>query len=321
MPDVSVLNEAELRSSVVLDQSVIDAIADGFKALSDGKVSMPPVMHLPIKGSGGEMDAKAAYIQGEAYFAMKVSTGFYGNPAQGLPSGGGLMILLDAKTGMTSAVLLDNGYLTDVRTAAAGALAAKHLSRPNAKTGGIIGTGVQARLQAEALTMVRPLEQLLVWGRSADKAKAYAAEMADKLGIPVKVCSTAEAVVRGSDIVVTTTASRQPLIQSDWLHAGLHITAVGADSPEKNELAPEFLGEADLYIADSLQQCRWIGELNHAVGAGIAGDDDLFSELGDIISGKSTGRTSPDDVTVCDLTGTGMQDAVISTLAKQAADK
>src|SRR5579871_4930737 len=202
---VLVLNERELRQCVQLDERVIAQIESGFVALAQGRALMPPILRLDVKDHNGEMDVKTAYVQGVAHFALKMSCGFFDNPKRNLPSLSGMMALLSAQTGRVEAVLLDNGYLTDVRTAAAGALAARLLSPQGVEVAGVIGAGTQARLQIRALALVRPFKHLLVWARDATKADTYAREMEDVLGVSVTVCPSAQAVVERSTVVVTTT--------------------------------------------------------------------------------------------------------------------
>jgi ornithine cyclodeaminase len=217
-------------------------------------------------------------------------------------------------------VLLDNGYLTDVRTAAAGAVAAKWLAREDAGRVGIVGAGLQGRLQLEALTLVREVAHAQVWARDGERAAVYAADMEESLGFPVAPAESLEGLVRESDIVVTTTPSKDPLVEAGWLHPGLHITAMGSDTDHKNELAPAVLAAADLYVPDRLSQCASLGELHHAVAAGAVAADSEFPELGEIVAGLAPGRSSADQITVCDLTGTGAQDTAIATLARGRAE-
>jgi ornithine cyclodeaminase len=212
-------------------------------------------------------------------------------------------------------VLLDNGYLTDLRTAAAGAVAARHLAPPSARRVGVIGAGVQAELQIRALCLVREVPAVIVWARDPARASAYAARMAATLGVPVNVADTAEEVVRTSDVVVTTTPARQPLIQADWLHPGLHITAMGSDSAEKNELDPRILDAADRVVCDRYAQAAVLGEMRAAIDAGVLPTDRAIDELGEICAGRKPGRRTGDEITVCDLTGTGVQDTAIANHA------
>jgi ornithine cyclodeaminase len=315
MADISLLNEAELRGLLTLDRDVVACIEDAFKALATQAVVMPPVLHLAIAEANGEIDVKTAYVPGLDRLAMKMSPGFFDNPKLGLPSLNGLMVVFSARTGLVEAILLDNGYLTDLRTAAAGGVAANWLARRDATRAGILGAGVQARLQLRALSLVRPLESALVWARDGAKAAACATEMTAALGIPVGVADDIAALAAASDIVVTTTPSHRPLIEAAQLHPGLTVIAMGADAAYKNEVAPDALAAADAYVCDRLSQVRLLGELHHAIEAGAVDAQAVFPELGEVIAGKKPGRADDAQSVICDLTGTGVQDTAIAALA------
>jgi len=319
MPSMTILTETELRRIVRLDLDAVACVENAFRALATLPVAMPPVLRLDIPEHRGEVDVKTAYIPGVDGFAIKISPGFFDNPKLGLPSLNGMMALLSAKTGLVEALLLDNGYLTDVRTAAAGAVAARHLAREDAKVAAIFGAGVQARLQLEALTLVRPIRTARIWSRDPDKARMAAAALASELGIDVVAERDPRRACAGADIIVTTTPSETPILMADWLSPGQHITAMGSDSEHKNELDPRIVAEAGRYVADSLSQTRRLGELNHAIRAGLVGPEAGFSELGAVIAGLQPGRSNPQAITVADLTGTGVQDTAIATLARDRA--
>ncbi len=315
MPRIRILTETDLRAAVSLDADAVDCIEDAFRALATGDVVMPPVLSMPIAAHNGEVDVKTAYIHGVSGFAVKVSPGFFNNPKIGLPSTSGLMVLFSAETGQTQALLLDNGYLTDLRTAAAGAVAARHLARAEASRACILGTGMQARMQLAALSLVRPLESAVIWGRDAAKADAAAREMTAALGLPVTAEADAEAAVKGAGMIVTTTPATQPILMAGWLQPGQHVTAMGSDQHGKGELDPACIPRADLYVPDRLGQTREMGELQNAIAAGLVPADTPFAELGEIIAGTVPGRPSDDAITLADLTGTGIQDTAIATLA------
>jgi len=316
--EVKILTESDLRSFVKLDLAAIDVVEDAFAALGSGNVIMPPILSMAIPQANGEVDVKTAYIPGFDGFAIKVSPGFFDNPKIGLPSLNGLMILFSAQTGLVDALLLDNGYLTDVRTAAAGAVAARHLAPRNVNTAGVFGTGVQARLQMEAAHLVRPFDNVLVWGRDTTKAEQCAADLNLRLGIRCEAVDDPAEVVARSQLVVTTTPAEEPLIKSDWLHPGLHITAMGSDQAGKNEIEPEALANADVYVCDRVSQCENLGELRSAISAGVW-QKGTPAELGELLNGMHAGRTSEDQITICDLTGTGAQDTAIATFAVERA--
>jgi ornithine cyclodeaminase len=314
MSRMLVLTEAELRRIVGLDLSAVDCVEAAFAALATKPVAMPPILRLDIPEHRGEVDVKTAYVPGLDGFAIKVSPGFFDNPRLGLPSLNGLMILFSARTGLVEALLLDNGYLTDVRTAAAGAVAARHLARPDAAVAAIFGAGMQAGLQLQALALVRPIREARIWARDAQKANKAAAELSRKLGFAVTAIADPQAAVKGADIIVTTTPAERPILMADWIEPGQHITAMGSDSEHKNEIDPTVLARAT-YVADRLSQTRRLGELAHAIRAGSASADQAFAELGEVIAGQRPGRTRTDEITLADLTGTGVQDTAIANLA------
>lgn len=320
MSRMIILTEKDLRKLVTLDGEAVACVESAFHSLATKPVAMPPILRLDIPEHRGEVDVKTAYVPGIEGFAIKISPGFFDNPKIGLPSTNGMMVLLSSRTGLVQALLLDNGYLTDVRTAAAGAVAAKHLSRPDSTVAAIFGAGMQARLQLEALTLVRPIREARIWARDVGKAETAATELAAKLGFPVRVEADPEAAVSGSDIVVTTTPSEMPILKADWLQPGQHVTAMGSDAEHKNEIDPAAILKADLYVADSLKQTRRLGELHHALEAGLVSPEAGFPQLGEIVAGLHPGRESVAQITLADLTGTGIQDTAIATLAFARAD-
>jgi ectoine utilization protein EutC len=315
MSGMIILTETDLRSVVKLDMDAIACMEDAFRALATKAVAMPPILRLDIPEHRGEVDVKTAYVPGLDGFAIKISPGFFNNPAIGLPSTNGMMVLLSAATGLVQALLLDNGYLTDVRTAAAGAVATKYLSRPDARVAAIFGAGMQARLQLQALTLVRPIREARIWARDAAKAEKAAIELTQTLGISVVAMADPQFAVAGADIIVTTTPSETPILKAEWLQPGQHVTAMGSDAEHKNEIEPTAFARANLYVADRLAQTRQLGELHHAIKTGVVSSNTDFPELGQIIAGLKPGRSDPGQITIADLTGTGIQDTAIATLA------
>lgn len=320
MRTIKIVTERALREVVQLDLYVVQCIQDAFHALATKAVVMPPILRLDIPEHRGEVDVKTAYVPGLDSFAIKISPGFFNNPKIGLPSTNGMMVLLSSKTGLVQALLLDNGYLTDLRTAAAGAVAANHLARKDSSVVAILGAGVQARLQLQALALVRPIREARIWGRDISKAQQVAQDLSEQLGISVVAYAEPRNAVAGSHIIVTTTPADQPILSAAWLESGQHITAMGSDAEHKNEIAPAAIARADLYVADSLRQTRLLGELHHAIVAGTIPRDASFPELGEIIAGFKTGRASEMQITMADLTGTGIQDTAIATLAFARAE-
>lgn len=320
MPDIKILTEAELRDLVPLDADAVDCVEQGFTTLAGGKVVMPPIMTLPVPDHKGEVCVKTAYVPGIDSFAMKMSPGFFDNPKLGLPSTTGLMVVFSSRTGLLQALLLDNGYLTDVRTAAAGAVAARHLARADASRVCIIGAGVQARMQLKAMTLVRGIQSAVIWARESAKAEAAAASLRSELGIDVTAAADIAQAVAQADIVVTTTPAADPVVQAEWLRPGQLVIAMGSDQEHKCELEPACLTKADLYVPDSQAQCAVKGELRSAIAAGLIAGHQSFTELGAITSGQAPGRQSDNELIIADLTGTGVQDTAIATLAGSRAD-
>ncbi|MFQ6022882.1 MAG: cyclodeaminase [Acidiferrobacterales bacterium] len=316
---ILVLTEAELRKCVGIDEEALTAVQDAFTCLADGKAVMPPIMHIEIAENNGDIDIKSAYVKGLDRFAVKLGSGFFDNPKLGLPSSSAMMVLISAKTGFCEAVLLDNGYLTDVRTGLAGAVAAKFLAPETVDTVGVIGAGAQARYQIQSLKLVRNFRRLLVYGRTPERTEAYINEMRKTLDTDVAAANSLQQLVYESQVVITTTSSREPLIKAGWLHPGLHITAMGSDLAGKQELEPEVLGRADLLVCDRKSQCFLMGELQHGLQAGVISQGSEIHELGEITSGRVAGRHHSNDITICDLTGTGVQDTAIALVAYRKA--
>ena len=316
-----ILNSAEIKECVQFNAELIPIIEDAFKSLSLGKTVMPPILRVDIEKYHGESDVKAAYIEGLDSFAVKVASGFFNNPKLGLPSSNGLMILLDSETGVIKSVLLDKGYLTDVRTAIAGAIASKYLSNPESSTVAIIGTGIQARMQLEALTLVRDIKNVNVWSRDIKKTHAYIEDVSKNINLNFTAFDNTNEVVNNADILITTTPSKKPLVDFSSLPKGIHITAMGSDAEEKNELEPDIIKNCDVYVPDSQAQTSILGELNHAIKNNLIKSDMIFNDLGKIIINPELGRKNNDDITVADLTGTGVQDTAIARYAYAIADK
>ena len=314
MNDILILNESELRGAVHLDLDAIDVVQEAFRLLAKGDVVMPPVLSMEFKDANGEVDVKTAYLPGFDSFAIKVSPGFFDNPALGLPSLNGLMIVLSAKTGLVESILLDNGYLTNVRTAAAGAVAARLLAPSEVETAGVIGAGVQARLQIKAAHLVRPFKKVLVWSPDDRLNADCAAAIRKSTGATVTVVKSPAEVVRNSQLLVTTTPATSPVVLADYIHPGLHITCMGSDQSGKNEIDPAAIDQADLYVCDRVSQCEMLGELRSARLQGFLLDT-TPPELGEIADGAKTGRQDEQDITICDLTGTGAQDTAMANFA------
>ena len=289
---------------------LIPLIEEGFVKYSKGQAVVPPVGELLFDKPPGDVHIKYGYIMGDDYYVIKIASGFHENPKLGIPSGNGMMLLFNQKTGEPVGGLFDRGYLTDVRTGVAGAIAAKYLAPRKIRKIGIVGTGTQARLQLAYLESVISCRETIVFGRNDTKLGEYKNKMVLH-GFAVSTTKDINELTSQCNLIVTTTTSRQPLISCKQVQKGTHITAVGSDTPSKQELDQVILGEADLVVADSISQCLERGEIFHAFKEGILQQDDIV-ELGQIIEGKIEGRTSEDQITIADLTGVAVQDIQIS---------
>ena len=318
--ELLLLSEKEIRD-LVGPAEALPAVRDAFVRLARGEAILPGVIHLDIPNSGAEAHVKGAHLRGSRFFTIKVASGSYANPDRGLSVGSGIVLVFDSITGFPRAVLFDNGYLTDLRTGAAGALAADLLANREVHRVGIVGVGTQARYQLAALLGVRTPEGVIAFGRSEAKATAFAQEMEKLHRIRVLPAKTVEQAVRGSDVVITVTPSREPVVRAEWIGPGTHVTAVGADGPDKQELEVEVLKKADKVVADRLDQCVRFGEIHHAVEAGVLRPADVYAELGEIAAGLKRGRTSEQEITVADLTGVGVQDAAVAELVVTVATR
>jgi ornithine cyclodeaminase len=235
------------------------------------------------------------------------------------------MILVSTRTGFVEAILLDGGYLTEVRTGLAGSIAAKYLARKQIGTAGVIGSGVQARYQMRGLRLVRDFTHLLIYGIRPEEVDRYVDEMSEELGVTIIKASSYEQVVSEvvseCDVVVTATPSREPYLRAEWLHPGLHITCMGSDAEHKQELHADVFGHSDRVVCDRKSQCFRLGELHHALQEGVISEGDEIIELGQLTSGQTAGRQSDGEITICDLTGVGVQDTAIARLAYQRAQE
>ena len=312
------LSEEEIRGAVS-SKDALETVAEAFAALSRGEARLPGVIYLDITEFNGDVHVKGAHMHGAPHFVIKVAGGWYDNPPRGLPVGTGLVLVFSAETGAPAALLLDNGYLTDLRTGAAGALAARHLARERLSKVAMIGAGLEARFQLRALADVRTLPPVEAWSRDPANARRFADEMREELGADVTVAGDVESAVRDADLVITATPAREPLLRAAWLSPGAHVTALGSDGPAKRELEVEVLRRADLVVVDDLEQAAEKGELHHALEAGAMTRDDVAAQLGDLATGAHPGRTDDDQITVADLTGVGVQDAAVASLTLQRA--
>jgi ornithine cyclodeaminase len=288
----------------------IPLIEEGFAAYSRGEVVVPPVGELVFNDPPGDVHIKYGYIKGDDFYVIKIASGFTNNPKLGLPSGDGLMLVYSQKTGVLEAILLDEGYLTNLRTAVAGAVVAKYLAPRQVSAVGIIGAGVQGRMQLDWLRRVRKFDEAVVWGIGEEELSSYRRDM-ELPGLKIRTTLRAEEVAAAANLIVTCTPATSPVLEAEWIRPGTHITAVGSDTAAKQELEAGILAKADRIVVDSLSQSELRGEVYKAVSAGAIGRGRLF-ELGRVISDEKLRRASENEITVADLTGVAVQDIQIS---------
>lgn len=291
-------------------------IEAGFVAYSDGNVVVPPVGELIFRDPPGDTHIKYGYIVDDSVFVIKIASGFYGNVNLGLPSSSGLMLVFSQQTGFVQSVLLDEGHLTNVRTALAGRIAARYLAPSRIDAIGVLGTGTMARMQVEYLATETGCRDVVAWGRSRESLDRYCEDM-HAIGFSVRPTLDTRDVTRACNLIVTTTPAVKPLLTADQLRPGTHITAMGSDTPEKQELDDAILERADLVVADSRSQCEVRGEIHHAIRNGRLTMDRVI-ELGELIRAGANARTSDAQITVADLTGVAVQDIQI---AKAVVDR
>ena len=299
-----ILELPEIRRALAFPD-IIARMRDAVIAYSRGECDMPMPMHLAIAPVDAEVHIKSSYRRGGKYFALKIAATFPRNLARGLPTGNGMMLLSSAETGEPVAFLADSGYLTDVRTAAVSALAASELGRRD-QTLGILGTGIQARLQARLHAEILDLRQIFLWGRDPERAAECRADLQAALPrTEIALARSPADVAAAARLIVTATASRLPLLRAADLRAGTHISAVGADSPGKQELASDILRRASLLLVDSRRQCAMLGELQHAPD-----QDARAIEIGEFCDAPAAFDSA--GITVADFTGLGVEDLYIA---------
>ncbi len=320
MSEIIILSQNEVKSCLPMSEA-IRAVREAYIAFAKGQVKMPPVMHLDVSQYNGEVDIKSGYIEDLGLIGTKIASGFYENYKLGLPPGIAVIILMDLKTSIPVAIM-DGTYVTAYRTGAAGAVAAKVLARKDSKIIGVVGAGTQARMQILALREVFSLKEIKVWDINTTWRDRYVEEMSEQLKIPIEPVEDIKDAVIEADIIVTVTPSRKALVMKEWIQEGVHINAIGADGPGKQELDPFIVKRADKVVVDSLNQCRIIGEIQHALADGLIIEDDVYAEIGQILIGEKKGRETNEEITLFDATGLAAQDiAAANIVFKQAKEK
>ncbi|WP_103070449.1 Rossmann-fold NAD(P)-binding domain-containing protein [Aquimarina sediminis] len=300
--------------NIIKNIDIAMAIEDGFIKYSNNQTVVPPVGELLFEYPPGDVHIKYGYIKNDDYYVIKIASGFYENPKLGVASSQGMMLLFSQKTGQPIAILLDDGYLTDIRTAAAGALAAKYFAPKKIDAIGIIGTGIQAKLQLQYLQKYSPCKTVWVWGRTPEKVERFKVELGTDFD--VNIANSPSDVAKHCNLIITTTPSRNALLHAKDIKPGTHITAVGSDTSDKQELHSLVLQKADLVIADSIPQSKNRGEIYKAITNGTISEKKVI-EFGNAIQNPTLQRTDNNQITVVDLTGVAVQDIMIAKAVYQ----
>jgi len=304
-----VLTEDEIRC-LLPSIDLLPLIEKAFTLYSNSQVQLPPVTELNFEKPPGDVHIKCASVEEMPYYVVKIASGFYENPGKGISSSQGLMLLFDSETGCARAVLLDNGYLTDIRTGLAGAVCAKYLAPKNITQIGIAGAGIQAQMQLKYLKTVTECRKVSVWARSETGLKKFL-DKADHEYWDITPTVDLQELAENCNLIVTTTPSREPLLRKEWIKPGTHITAVGSDTPHKIELDPALVAHSDLVVVDSIEQCKFRGELYQMYQHHLSPKNEVV-ELGKIITDKTLGRKNDTQITIADLTGIATQDLMIA---------
>ncbi len=302
-------------AAVLTPADCLQAVEEAFRSYGERRAAAPK--SVGFHAACGTFHIKAAIAD---VFATKINANFPGNPsAHHLPTIRGVIVVMDVERGATLAIL-DSALITALRTAAATAVAAKHLARADAKTLAIIGCGTQGRATVEALRVVRPISDVLAYDIDAACADRFARELAERHRINVRAVASVDEAVRGADIVVTCTTARTAILDVQHLRPGIFIAAVGADNPEKQELTPALLSKTRV-VADILEQAATMGDLHHALESGAMRREEVHGELADVICGRVRGRTNDEETFVFDSTGTALQDVAVASIAVRRASE
>jgi ornithine cyclodeaminase len=286
----------------------IEAIEAAFLALADQRLHAPSPTALNFPGVNGKVEVGGVYLAQTSHFVVNLRNNFLQNAQSQLPTNSHLILVCEAATGFPTAILADNGYISLLRAGATGALATTHCVV-------VIGSGRQAYIQLKALSATRPIQRVLVWGRTPASVDSYARQMIEDHDLNIEIAPSLEEAVRQADVLITATTSHTPLVKASWLKPGVHITAAGSNQPVKQEVEAEVLARADVIIADNYQQSLMAGEVHHALLAGVLSSPKIQGELSQVISGQIPGRTQPNQITLADLTGVEALESVIATKA------
>lgn len=313
------LNEDELRQTITISEGV-EAIKQALTASAEGHMNMPGNFSLHLPKVAGQVNIEGTYFSKSPYYVIKVDSHFKENPKISLPTENGVLLVFDATTGLPAAIMIDNGYLTNLKIGAAGALAASCLANRSIGKVAVIGASKQAFIQLKSLTVVRAMEEVWVWDASPLQADNYVRHMVEDHDLNIRLASTPQDAVEQADIVIAAAEGNQQLIKADWLKPGVHITSSALDHYRtKQNLELGVWQSADIIIVDDLEQCIQYGEFYHAQRAGVIHHTEISGELNSLIGGQIPGRSRPDQITIADITGIGSYDTALATLALEKA--
>jgi len=311
MTTIPVISLETIQASLT-ESDILEAVKGALIAQARGQVNSPPPGMLQLENPSGECHIKYGHLKGSDNFVIKIACGFFDNPKMGLSASSGMMLVFDANTGVPVCILDDKGWLTNVRTAAAGALAAQAGARADITRVGIIGSGEQAELQAKWTCKLLGINSVSVYGRTADHVKAYGERMAQD-GYAVTIAPDVASLMKNCNLVITTTPSTAALIMADEVQPGTHIVAMGCDNPGKQELDAALFPLASVIMVDDHDQCVHHGDLGHAVRSGLL-PEDADIPLGSVLCGDKPGRIADDDITIADITGIAAEDMAVAGL-------
>ncbi len=306
MHETILLTQSEIKELITMKE-VIETVENAFKVFAEGKVEMPAKKYLFFKKYNGDLRIMPCFVHDADEAGVKCVNVHPDNPKKyDLPTIMAIIELVDPKTGFPLAIM-DGTWITNMRTGAAAGVATKYLARDNSKTLGIVGAGVQAYKQLEALNEVMEIKKVKVTSRTPNSRERFAKTASEKYDLNVQAVDTIKEAVEGSDVLVTTTPVRKPIVKSEWVSEGMHINAIGADAPGKQELEGKILKKAKIII-DCWEQASHSGEINIPVSEGLLTRDDIHANIGDVIINKKPGRVSDDEITIFDSTGLAVQD-------------
>ena len=295
--------------SILTMEGVIETVKDGYRAFEEGRVQQPDIVSMEMPEYNGETDIKSCYNEGNKSISVKTASGFFDNGKKNtLPTMIGVIQVFDGQTGALLCVM-DGSLITGIRTGAAGAISSELLARKDAKTVCVIGGGGQARMQVYGHCKVRDIKTVKAFSPYPPELAQYKKDVEAETGAEVIICATVEDAAKDADIIITTTPSKEFLLPAEVVKAGTHIVAVGADMAGKNEVDPKLFKDAKV-INDNIAQCISRGETRNAVIAGVIKEEDIYAEIGEILTGRKPGRTDDAEITIFDTTGMAIQDNV-----------